>query len=166
MSILEALLLQYYSMKRIVHLNRLILSWSLINHQKYLPQIPFHFNLHMRPLCHTLSNALDMSKNTPQTSRPSSNNLCISWLIDRSWLMHESPGLNPDWLLDIKSIFCEKFKHIIIQYSFKYFSGNRKQGCGTTIFQYFLVSFFMCWNYICFLPFKRKFSTFKTWFKY
>ena len=66
----------------------------------------------MRPLCHTLSNALNMSKNTPRTS--SSNDLCISWAIERSWWIHESPGLNPDYLWDIKSFFVKKFKHYTI----------------------------------------------------
>ena len=40
-----------------------------------LPEIQFYSNLHKRPLCHTLLNALGMSKNTPRTSRPSSNDL-------------------------------------------------------------------------------------------
>ena len=40
-----------------------------------LPEIQFYSNLHKRPLCHTLLKALGMSKNTPRTSRPSSNDL-------------------------------------------------------------------------------------------
>ena len=43
--------------------------------------------MYKRPLCHTLLNALDMSKNTPRTSRPSPNYLYISWVIDRNWLI-------------------------------------------------------------------------------
>ena len=43
-----------------------------------LPEIPFCFNLYVRPLGHTLSNALDMSKNTPRTSRPSSSDIYIT----------------------------------------------------------------------------------------
>ena len=46
--------------------------------------------------------------------------------MDRIWLIHESPGWKPDWLGDIK-LFSVKFIHVIIQYSFKYFSRNRKQ---------------------------------------
>ena len=39
---------------------------------KLLSDIPFYFNLNIRPLCQTLSNALDISKNTALTSRLSS----------------------------------------------------------------------------------------------
>ena len=39
---------------------------------KILSGIPFCFNLNIRPLCQTLSNALDISKNTALTSRLSS----------------------------------------------------------------------------------------------
>ena len=39
---------------------------------KILSDIPFSFNLNIRPLCQTLSNALDISKNTTLTSRLSS----------------------------------------------------------------------------------------------
>ena len=39
---------------------------------KILSDIRFCFNLDIRPLCQTLSNALDISKNTALTSRLSS----------------------------------------------------------------------------------------------
>ena len=39
---------------------------------KTLSDIPFCFNLNIRPLCLNLSNALDISKNTALTSRLSS----------------------------------------------------------------------------------------------
>ena len=39
---------------------------------KILSDIPFCFHLNIRPLCQTLSNALDISKNTALTSRLSS----------------------------------------------------------------------------------------------
>ena len=42
--------------------------------------------------------ASDISKKTFLTSSPSSNGLCISWVIARDWVKQESPGLNPDWL--------------------------------------------------------------------
>ena len=76
-----------------------------------------------------------------------------------------SPSLNSDWLGDIKLFLVENL-HILIHYSFKYFSGYVKQRHGMVIFQYLLISFYMCRNYICFFPFNRKFCTFKTWFNY
>ena len=36
-----------------------------------LPEISFCFNLCQRPLCYTLSNALNVSKNVPRPLRPS-----------------------------------------------------------------------------------------------
>ena len=71
---------------------------------KSFPEIPFCLNLYKSSLCHALSNAFEMSKNIPWTSRPSSKDLQISCVMDRSWLMHESLGLKPDWLGDIKLI--------------------------------------------------------------
>ena len=41
---------------------------------KILSDIPFCFDLNIRPLCQTLSNALAKSKNIALTSRPSSIN--------------------------------------------------------------------------------------------
>ena len=43
-------------------------KWS-----KRLPDIPFYHNLKRRPLCYTLSKALEMSKKTLLSSNPSSN---------------------------------------------------------------------------------------------
>ena len=43
-----------------------------------LLDIPFCFNLKMRPSCQTLSNAFDISRKTPLTSNPLSNDLYIS----------------------------------------------------------------------------------------
>ena len=40
------------------------------NRFKRLPDISFCFSLKIRPLCHTLSKALDMSRNTLRTSKP------------------------------------------------------------------------------------------------
>ena len=48
-------------------------SYLMISNR--LPEIQFYSSLHKRPLCHTLLNALGMSKNTLRTSRPSSNDL-------------------------------------------------------------------------------------------
>ena len=45
---------------------------------KSFPDIPFCFNLYIKPLCHTLSNALEVSRKTPLTSFPLSNDLYIS----------------------------------------------------------------------------------------
>ena len=43
------------------------------NSFKRLPDIPLCFSLKIRPLCYTLSKALDISRNTLGTSKPSSN---------------------------------------------------------------------------------------------
>ena len=43
-----------------------------------------------------------MSKKTDRTSWPSSKDLYIWCVIDRSWLVQEPPGLKPDWFCDIK----------------------------------------------------------------
>ena len=42
---------------------------------KRSPETPFCFNLKISPSCQTLSKALDISKKTPLTSNPSSNDL-------------------------------------------------------------------------------------------
>ena len=44
-----------------------------------------------------LSKTLDMSRNTLRTSKPWSSDWYVSWVIDKSWLMQESPGLKLDW---------------------------------------------------------------------
>ena len=67
-----------------------------------LPEMPFSWSLNIRPSCHTLSNALHISKNTPRTSKPLSKDLYISCVIERSWLTQESPPLKLDWCDDIK----------------------------------------------------------------
>ena len=56
------------------------------------------------PSCDSLSKALDMSRNPLWISKPSSNDWYILWVIDKSWLMQESPGLKPDCRWDIMSI--------------------------------------------------------------
>ena len=61
-----------------------------------LPGIQICFNLKMGPSCKTLSNTFDMSRNTPQTSYPSSNKANIPRVIDQNRLMQESPDLKLD----------------------------------------------------------------------
>ena len=61
-----------------------------------LPGIQICFNLKMGPSCKTLSNTFDMSRNTPQTSYPSSNKAYIPRVIDQNRLMQESPDLKLD----------------------------------------------------------------------
>ena len=41
--------------------------------------------------------SLDISKKTPLTSSPPSNDLYIWRVIAINWLTQDSPGLNPDW---------------------------------------------------------------------
>ena len=42
------------------------------------PEIPFNDSLRSNPSCHTLSKTFDISKKTPLTSSPSSDDLYIS----------------------------------------------------------------------------------------
>ena len=60
-------------------------------------QILFWRSLKISLSCHTLSKALVIPLNIPQTSSPISRSLKISWLNERSWLMQESPEMNQDW---------------------------------------------------------------------
>ena len=43
-----------------------------------------------------------MSRETPVTSKPSPKGVYISWVIDKRWVIQESPGLKPDWFEEIK----------------------------------------------------------------
>ena len=63
--------------------------------------MPFCFNLKISPSCQTLSKALGMSKETLLTSNPLSKDVKISWVIDSSWLIRESPVWKPDWFLEM-----------------------------------------------------------------
>ena len=69
--------------------------------------MPFSFNLKISPSYQTLSKALDMSRKALLTSNPSSKDIKISWVIDNSWLIQESPGWRPDWILEM-SLLAEK----------------------------------------------------------
>ena len=77
------------------------------------PQIPFWYSLKISPSCHTLSRALDISMNIPWTLSSISKAVKISWLIERSWLMQVSPGLNTNWFEESR-LFSEKIKHSVI----------------------------------------------------
>ena len=76
--------------------------------------------------CQTLSRALDMSKKTLLTFNPLSKDAKISWVIDNSWLIQESPGWKPNWFLEMNLISGEIVKHFVKNKSFKYFTTNRK----------------------------------------
>ena len=67
-----------------------------------LPEISFCFSLKTIPLSQTLSNAFEISRKTPPTSKPSSKDFYISWFIDESCLIQDYPGLKPDWFEEIK----------------------------------------------------------------
>ena len=49
----------------------------------------------MIPWCHALSNAFYISRKTLLTLSPRSKDSYISWVIDISWLMQESPCFKP-----------------------------------------------------------------------
>ena len=71
------------------------------------PNTPLHSSLKSRPSCQTLSNALDISRKTAHISLDgnSSKAVYMQYVIDKSWLIVESPGRNPDWLGVSKSFF-------------------------------------------------------------
>ena len=69
--------------------------------------MPFYFNFNISPSCQTLSKALDMSKKALLTFDPLSKDVEISWVIDNSWLMQESPSWKRDWFLEM-SLLAEK----------------------------------------------------------
>ena len=58
--------------------------------------MPFYVCLKIIPSCHTLSNAFKIPRRALLTLRPSSKELYISGVINNSWLMLESPSLEPD----------------------------------------------------------------------
>ena len=88
------------------------------------PFNPHLFNLNVKPLCQTLSKALERSRKTALTSSYSSKHSYISVVINNSWFMAESPGLKPDCFFDrrefdvrntyseSKRIFSKIFTHI------------------------------------------------------
>ena len=86
------------------------------------------FSLKISPSCQTLSKALDMSKKRLLTSNPLSKVVKISWVIDNSWFMQESPGWKPEWFLEVFKEFISREidKHFIKNKSFKYFTTNWK----------------------------------------
>ena len=67
---------------------------------KSSPPMPYGSSLKRSPSYRTLSNALDISRNTPLTSIVGlqSKEEFISWTIDNNWKMQESPGMKPDWI--------------------------------------------------------------------
>ena len=84
-----------------------------------LPETPFGFSVKMRPSCQTLSNALEISKNIARVSLSGylSNALCISLVIERSWLIVESPGRKPD-CFGVKRLFLFRNSYITSKISF------------------------------------------------
>ena len=56
------------------------------NKFKSSPDVPFCFNLKIIHLCHTLSNAFDITKKTLLASNLSSHDLYISFVIEKNWL--------------------------------------------------------------------------------
>ena len=60
----------------------------------------------MSPSCHTLSKALDISRNIPLISLGGlqSKDAKISWTIS-NWYSHESEGRKPDWLSQRRQFF-------------------------------------------------------------
>ena len=78
------------------------------------PNIRFCCNLKSKPLCQTLSNALDISRQTPLISWLLSKAEGISCAIDSNWLVQKSPGLNSGCFGNIKPV-SEKNENVLLQ---------------------------------------------------
>ena len=53
----------------------------------------------------SLLNTLEISKYIALTSRLSPKDWYVSWVKERSWLIHVSPGSKLDWVSDITLFF-------------------------------------------------------------
>ena len=101
------------------------------NKDRNSPWTTCDFNLNSRPLCQNLSNVLEISKNT-SIGGLISILVFISWIMARSWGIHELPGRKPKK--------CKKFvtdkvvQKRIINYPFKYFGKNREKANTTMVF--------------------------------
>ena len=76
-----------------------LLFKKLLRRLKRFPDIPTCSSLKSNPSCHTLSNALDISRKFALTSRVGSwSKLAqMSWTMDSNWLWLESDEWNLDW---------------------------------------------------------------------
>ena len=77
------------------------------------PVTPLCFDLKMRPFRQILSKALEISGKVPLNSKPSSNDRYISYVIDTSLHMTESPCLKSDWLEDIRLFSMKNSKKLL-----------------------------------------------------
>ena len=85
------------------------------------PLIPFWRSLKIRPSCHTLSKAFEISRNIPWTSSPASNAFKISWLIDCCKTQRSKFWLA--WRKDV--IIKKEIIHNVINLAFKYLTAYR-----------------------------------------
>ena len=78
-----------------------------------LREMRFCFRLEIKPLCQTLSNAFQVSRKRFLTSNSSSKDLYFLRVIDKSWLIQESPGLKLNWFWGNQIVFSKKPEHFI-----------------------------------------------------
>ena len=97
----------------------------------------------MRSSRHTLSNALDISRVTPRTSYPTSKDLCISWVTDRSWIIHESPDLTRGWFRVIRSFLLKNYSVPNAEMFY-----CRSDALRLRIFKRLFIALFMDWENI------------------
>ena len=77
----------------------------------------------IRPSCLILSKALEISKKTPQTLRPSMKDFYILWVIVIRWLLHESRF--EAWLIsDSQFVLYKKWKAFFKNKFLNFFSKN------------------------------------------
>ena len=77
---------------------------------KKLPSVLLFLSLCIRPLCQTLSKALDKSKKIPRTSNEGLSSKAVKMLcvITVRWRIQESPGLKPDWIALSRQFWSKK----------------------------------------------------------
>ena len=119
----------------------------------------FWFNLYISPLCHILSKALEMHRNTPLTSMSLSKEVKISWIINRIQFPQNSQGINLEHFGEIR-LLAKKYFNVIVYDTFVNLSVDWKRRDWTIVFYVLFVAFFKYRYNAFFFPIIRKCFTF------
>ena len=98
--------------------------------------MPLRLSLYISPSCHTLSNALEISRNTPRTSREGLQSKTLFFLVsDRYKLLDTRITRDKTWSMRWKKIFFYKImKQAIENQTFKYLTTDWEQGNWSVTF--------------------------------
>ena len=129
-------------------LEKLVINWNKF------PLTPVCFNLNNNPSCQTLSNALDISRNTSQVSRVGLQSKLekMSWVIASSWFKYTNhPGENP---IDSSiTHFCHQKtfveKKFVENKFFKNIFVYRQKRYWLIVWYYLVTILLMDWSNIC-----------------